>query len=167
MALLFVVSIAKDWKSPKKKKKSRSPQPDDGKTPDIALEIILPLQLQAYERMVVFLERIRIQALLQRFSRPQTVREKETLLVKTIRSEFDHNVSQQIYVSPEAWEAVTSAKEQTIHLIHVTASKFSPEEESGDFNRELLYAPMQGKKFPVRTALEVLNAESKKLLAQR
>ncbi len=79
---------------------------------------VLPLRLQAYERIVLFLERIDLNKLLIRvkpFS--DSIADYENLLVKNIEQEYEHNLTQQIYVSPECWNLVNSAKNATIHVI--------------------------------------------------
>lgn len=79
---------------------------------------ILPLRLQAYERITLFLERIDPNKLLVRvkpFS--DSIEDYENLLVKNIEQEFDHNLSQQIYMSPECWNIVHAAKNATLHIV--------------------------------------------------
>ena len=79
---------------------------------------ILPLRLQAYERITLFLERIDPNKLLVRvkpFSDSKD--EYENLLVKNIEQEFEHNLTQQIYVTPECWNLVNAAKNATINII--------------------------------------------------
>ncbi len=79
---------------------------------------ILPLRLQAYERITLFLERIDPNKLLVRvkpFSDSKD--EYEKLLVKNIEQEFEHNLTQQIYVTPECWNLVNAAKNATINII--------------------------------------------------
>ncbi|MGO3181743.1 MAG: hypothetical protein ACTIJ9_02820 [Aequorivita sp.] len=79
---------------------------------------LLPLRLQAYERMVLFLERIDPNKLLIRvkpFS--DSMEDYENLLIKNIEQEYEHNLTQQIYISPECWNLVIAAKNATIHVI--------------------------------------------------
>ncbi|MCG2431288.1 hypothetical protein [Aequorivita xiaoshiensis] len=79
---------------------------------------VLPLRLQAYERLTLFLERIDLNKLLVRvkpFSDGKD--EYEKLLVQNIEQEFDHNLTQQVYVSVECWNVVKAAKNATINII--------------------------------------------------
>ena len=79
---------------------------------------ILPLRLQAYERIVLFLERIDPNKLLIRIKPfSDSIEDYETLLVRSIEQEYEHNLTQQIYVSPECWNLVNAAKNATIHII--------------------------------------------------
>jgi hypothetical protein len=79
---------------------------------------VLPLRLQAYERITLFLERIDPNKLLIRVKPFSDSKDDyENLLVKNIEQEFDHNLTQQIYVTPECWNIVSAAKNATIHII--------------------------------------------------
>lgn len=79
---------------------------------------ILPLRLQAYERITLFLERIDPNKLLVRVKPFSDAKDDyENLLIKNIEQEFDHNLTQQIYISPECWNLVNAAKNATIHII--------------------------------------------------
>jgi hypothetical protein len=82
---------------------------------------LLPLRLQAYERLTLFAERISPGALLLRVHKSHmNARSFHAELVATIREEFDHNVSQQIYVGDKAWSKVKQAKEETIRLMNLS-----------------------------------------------
>ncbi|MCG2419569.1 hypothetical protein K8089_11090 [Aequorivita sp. F47161] len=90
---------------------------------------VLPLRLQAYERITLFLERVDPKKLLIRvkpFSDSKDDYEK--LLVKNIEQEYDHNLTQQIYITPECWNLVNAAKNATIHIIRQAAMN----EKNGD-----------------------------------
>ncbi len=79
---------------------------------------VLPLRLQAYERITLFLERIDPKKLLVRVKPFSDSKEDyENLLIKNIEQEYDHNLTQQIYVTPECWNLVIAAKNATIHVI--------------------------------------------------
>lgn len=87
-------------------------------------KIVLPVQLQAYERMILFLERINPETLVFRLFDPSlSVGDFKNLLLKNIREEFDHNLSQQVYMSHEAWQLIRSAKEDVIRIINVAHSR--------------------------------------------
>lgn len=162
IVFLFVGMTVKDWWFSSKRKKKEAAQPSGGNG---RLEITLPLCLQAYERLVVFLERSRPEFLIQRLYQPQlNVQETGRLLTRTIRSEYEHNVSQQIYVSDAAWDAIESAKEQLIHLIHAVASSLPPEEDGSMLRKKLLNLSSKEGGAPIALALKILNNESKKLL---
>lgn len=81
---------------------------------------ILPTRLQAYERLTLFMERIKPGSLVLRVHKSNmTSRMLQTELTATIREEFEHNITQQIYVSDRAWQKVRQAKEETIRIINI------------------------------------------------
>ncbi|MBD0405049.1 hypothetical protein [Flammeovirga sp. EKP202] len=103
------------------------------------IEQTLPLRLQAYERLALFLERISYRELLDRINYDEisALLFQQSLLI-TIRDEFNHNLSQQIYVSPELWEMIRGTKEESISFINNVA-KDLPENATGfDLAKALL-----------------------------
>ncbi len=82
-----------------------------------------PLKLQAYERLILLADRIALPNLISRSNQPGlNVQEMQHLLVQTIRQEFEHNITQQIYVSHEAWDAIRNLKEQNMLIVNQVAS---------------------------------------------
>jgi hypothetical protein len=125
-----------------------------------------PLKLQAYERLILLADRIALPNLISRSNQPGlSVREMQNLLIQTIRSEFDHNITQQIYVSPEAWDAIRNLKEQNMLIINQVAS-FLPESATGqDLNKSLLEMVMQTPKASLHHIVsDALSFEAKKIL---
>ena len=97
---------------------------------------IIPLRLQAYERLTVFLERISLNNLLGRVYQPGlTVREFHLELLSSIRAEFEHNISQQIYVSQEVWNSVRSAREEIVKIINTAASSIDPNAKGAELSK--------------------------------
>jgi hypothetical protein len=84
-------------------------------------------------------------------------------LIQTIKAEFDHNVAQQIYVSPTAWEAVKTLKEQTITIINQVASQLPENATAMDLNKQILEVFLQAENSPSELTSQILNAEAKKL----
>src|SRR5689334_16196024 len=81
-----------------------------------------PLQLQAYERLVMLAERIALPSLIGRVNQGgMTAREMQMLLLESIKQEYDYNATQQIYVSPVAWEAIRNLKDQTMLIVNQVA----------------------------------------------
>ncbi|GAA0545379.1 DUF7935 family protein [Chitinophaga japonensis] len=130
-----------------------------------AQSAVLPLQLQAYERLVLLVERINPQSLISRVYQPEmTVVDMQISLVQTIKAEFDHNISQQIYVSPAAWETVKTLKEQTITLINQIATQLPPDAPAKELNKQILETFLQSGESPSDVAAQILNAEAKKIM---
>ena len=126
-----------------------------------------PLKLAAYERLILLADRISLPNLISRSNQPGlTVREMQHLLVQTIRQEFDHNITQQLYVSPEAWDAIRNLKEQNLLIIHQVAT-FLPENASGqDLNKAMLEMVVQNPKASLHHIVaDALSFEAKKVLS--
>jgi len=124
------------------------------------------LQLQAYERLTLLTDRIALPNLVNRVNQPGlSAKEMQSLLARSIRQEFEHNSTQQIYVSPEAWDAVRNLKEQNLLIINQVAS-FLPENATGlDLNKSLLELTMQNPKASLHNVVaEALSYEAKKLM---
>ena len=102
------------------------------------------LKLQAYERLILFANRIAIPHLVSRLqqdgksSSSLSSTDQQLLLVSTIKEEFEHNVTQQLYVSKTAWEAVSNFKEKNILLIHQAAATLPVGSNAGELNRLLI-----------------------------
>lgn len=116
----------------------------------------LPIRLQAYERMTLFLERINPSKLLIRVSPVSADKnDYETLLVSTIENEFDHNLSQQIYISEECWNIIKAAKNATIQLIR----KSNMSADSAEKMRENVLNELLEKQSPSNAALSYIKTE--------
>jgi hypothetical protein len=124
------------------------------------------LQLQAYERLTLLTDRIALPNLVNRVNQPGlSAKEMQLLLAQTIRQEFEHNTTQQIYVSAEAWGAVKNLKEQNLLIVNQVAS-FLPENATGlELNKSLLELTMQNPKASLHSVVaEALSYEAKKLM---
>ena len=125
-----------------------------------------PLQLQAYERLVMLSERISLPNLISRASQPgMGARDMQIVLLENIKQEYEYNATQQIYVSPVAWEAVRNLKEQNMLIINQVAQTLPPEASGMDLNKRLMEFVMTQKKGALHSVvLEALNFEAKKVL---
>ncbi len=102
-------------------------------------EIVVPIRLQAYERIVLLLERITPSNLISRLSSSDySAEEFHQILVHEIRNEFNHNLSQQVYMSDSAWTYVTTAVEQTISVINSSASGLEEKAKGFDLARAII-----------------------------
>ena len=124
------------------------------------------LQLQAYERLILLTDRIALPNLIQRVSQPDlNAREMQSLLIHSIRQEFEPNITQQIYVSAEAWDAVRNYKEQNLLIINQVASYLPPDAAGLDLNKHLLELLMQSPKASLQNIVsDALSYEAKKLM---
>lgn len=153
---LVVVLYLIYWK---KEKKELEPQ-------NAASGNSLNLKLQAYERLVLLAERIALPSLITRVPPGDLdIRQMQAVLIDQIKHEFDYNLSQQIYVSPQAWHAVSNLKEQNIFIINQVAQTLPPDARGMDLSKqivELINADPKVSLHPI--VLEALNFEAKKLL---
>ncbi len=123
----------------------------------------LPVRLQAYERLSLFLERITPDRLLVRIhSQGMNAQQYQSLITEAIREEFEHNVSQQIYVSEEAWKLLVDAKSATVGIINNIARDFKPDDDAMLLRKSILNKTMQMEPFPTKRALRYLKAEVKR-----
>ncbi|MBA2745829.1 MAG: hypothetical protein H0U44_06360 [Flavisolibacter sp.] len=125
-----------------------------------------PLQLQAYERLVLLCERIAMPTLISRLSQPNlSAREMQVFLIETIKQEYEYNASQQIYVTEKAWEAVRGLRDQNMLFINTIANTLPPEASAKELNRAIMEAMMKEEKAAFHTYVAMtLNAEAKKLM---
>ncbi len=118
----------------------------------------LPLRLQAYERLTLFLERLKPSKLLVRVSPISDNKEDyEALLIQTIEQEFEHNQTQQIYVSDECWNVIKAAKNTTIQLIR--KANLSEKTDTANKLREVVLTETIDKPAPSDTALLYIKNE--------
>lgn len=87
-------------------------------------KVVTPIQLQAYERLVLFLERMTPNNLVLRCYQPQmSTQLLKDVMIRNIRDEFEHNLSQQLYISQQAWAYIKNAKEDMINTINSVQAK--------------------------------------------
>jgi len=123
-------------------------------------KFITPIRLQAYERMVLLMERISPQSLIMRTQRQNiTNQELQSALLKTIRSEFEHNMAHQLYISDKAWEMVRMAKEDCIKFINQTALQTKPDGNSLQLCKLILENTMDRELDPTTKAINYLKEE--------
>lgn len=125
---------------------------------------IVPIRLQAYERIAIFLERIHPNSLIMRvYKQGMSARLLQAELLKNIRHEYDHNVAQQIYMSKPLWDAVKAAKEETIKIINIAAAKVGDDANGADLSKMIIDLSSQLEKIPSDFALDILKKEVKSL----
>jgi hypothetical protein len=149
------------WKQRKEVKKAVAKKEQAGTGPTTS-----QLQLQAYERLILLADRIALPNLISRLNQQGlSAKEMQAMLTQATRQEFDYNITQQIYVSAEAWEAIRNYKEQNLLIINQVAS-FLPADATGvDLNKHLLEMIMQNPSASLHGLVaEALSFEAKKLM---
>lgn len=120
--------------------------------------VIAPLRLQAYERMALFLERIDPNQLILRLNDGNARNaELRALLLSSIRAEFEHNLSQQIYLSSDVWTKICHAKEETIRIINISSGKLDADAPGIELVTSILEETAG--QSPVASAMEALKEE--------
>lgn len=128
--------------------------------------ITVRLRLQAYERLVLFLERIHPRQLIPRiYHSDMTVAELEAAIIFNIRAEYEHNLSQQIYVTRQVWNAVRGVKEQEINMVSQIARQLSPSAPAKDLHQRMVDYLLTVEDMPIEVAMQVINEEAKTVLS--
>lgn len=123
-------------------------------------QLFTPIRLQAYERIALLLERMTPVNLIQRVSRPGiSAAELKNLLVNDINAEYNHNLSQQIYVSHQLWALTRVVKEQTIQLINIAYMNLPGEAKGIDLTKAIFNLLVEQQENPSQKALDFLNKE--------
>lgn len=123
-------------------------------------ESVTPIRLQAYERLILLLERMQPAGMLMRTNRSgMTAHDLQSAIVQNIRDEFEHNLSQQLYISAPAWEKVRNAREEMISLINTASSRSQPESTSAELAQHILAQALEVDKLPVQQAIDFLKTE--------
>ena len=126
-------------------------------------EILLPIRLQAHERLIMFLERIHPNQLVIRLSVPSlSAFQLQTILIKSIRDEFEHNLSQQLYVSDMSWKKVVSAKEECIKQINFAATKLDSNAQANDLGGLVIERFLGLSVNPINEAIQQMKKEVRK-----
>jgi len=124
------------------------------------------LQLTAYERLTLLVDRIALQNIIPRLNNTNfSARDLQQALTQSIREEFEYNISQQIYVSADAWSAVKNLKEQNMLIVNQTASTLPANATGLDLAKNIMDYLMNHRVGTLHEVVsEVLSYEAKKLL---
>lgn len=127
-------------------------------------EIVI-LRLQAYERLALFLERITPASVIGRVRQPDMLaNELQYAIVKNIREEYEHNLSQQVYISGNAWNLITASKDEMAKTINLIGTQLPPEASSGQLINAIFTGIANANApLPTEHALEYLKAECREL----
>jgi hypothetical protein len=127
--------------------------------------ITVPMRLQAYERLILFLERISPDALLLKVkSQAHTNSDLHLTILQQIRMEYEHNISQQLYVSDEIWVCVRETKEQIVMLVNDISKHADSNGDSIHLAKLILDKLVEDGESPVSPTIRKLKAEARKLL---
>ncbi len=120
----------------------------------------IPVRLQAFERLTLYLERINVTNMVIRIQHSGLNNAQyQMLLVSTIRNEFDHNLSQQMYISTSSWEAIKAAKEESIKIINLAAGQLASDGQAAQLATKIIEITADEPLMPSDKALEILKKE--------
>ena len=132
---------------------------------------VSPIRLRAYERLALLLERTKPEHMILELQKAEpdalntwTVGQVQQYLLQTIRAEFDHNQSQQVYVSDEVWDLIIGARDQMAAFVITVASQLPPDATAQTYATTLLTAYNSNGETPTDRALEELKNEAKGML---
>lgn len=127
--------------------------------------VITPLRLRAYERLILVLERTSPNVMIVNSTKPdQTNQELHALLLATVREEFSHNLSQQIYVSDEVWGYIRGAQESLLRLINTCAAQCNPAVSASNLAEIILQVYSSSEQTPTEIAQQKLKNEVRSFL---
>ncbi|MBD8490396.1 hypothetical protein IFO69_16710 [Echinicola sp. CAU 1574] len=123
-------------------------------------DTVLPIRLQAAERLCLLLERLTPNNLVRRVNdQAYSARELHSLLLSEIREEFNHNLAQQVYFSDEAWESVRNAVEGVITLVNRAMQEVNPEAKGMDLAKKIFQLSLEQKNDGISFALQKVKSE--------
>lgn len=124
----------------------------------------LPNRVEAYQRAVLLMDRISPNSLVMRMHNPGlAAKMMQAELLKSIREEFDHNVAQQIFISPKAWEMVRNSKEEIIKIINLAGSQMTETSMAMDLSAKIFEISAEVGTLPTEITIEYLKRELQEL----
>ncbi|MEL6866217.1 MAG: hypothetical protein AAFP19_17440 [Bacteroidota bacterium] len=121
----------------------------------------IPLRLQAYERLSLFCERISIPNLVLRLrTEGMTAAELRLAMMIAVQKEFEHNITQQVYVSDQLWQIIKIARDDVVNVINLAFNEFDPGADARDFSKAMFHYLQQRQAIPQDKALEAIKKEA-------
>lgn len=152
--IMLVYLFLENWKSQEMARQSMALKKE-------YKNLILPNRVQAYERMVLFLERISPNNLIPRLNDSRySAKEFQFVLTNDISNEFEHNLSQQLYLPTKSWQLISLAKDQIIQDILQKASSLPVNATAKDLSMAILNSTISNKSnLPTKEAIELLKTD--------
>ena len=127
-------------------------------------EYFLPNRVEAYQRSILYLERIHPNSLIMRVHNPGLpAKAMQAELLKTIREEYDHNVAQQLFVSPQGWKMLRDSKDETIKIINIAGNQMGDTSLSTDLATKIFELVGEIGQLPTEITVEYLKRELQEL----
>ena len=124
----------------------------------------LPNRVDAYQRIILLMERIHPNSLVMRHNNPGLpAAAMQMKLLESIRSEYEHNIAQQMFISPQAWEVVRKAKDETVKIINLAGQQMGPTSNGMDLSSKIFEIVAEVGTLPTEIAVTALKEEVQKL----
>tara|TARA_B110000503_G_C6991407_1_gene347511 strand:+ start:336 stop:857 length:522 start_codon:yes stop_codon:yes gene_type:complete len=126
-------------------------------------KVITPIKLQAFERMILFLERVNLSNLVMRtFSNGMTAKALQSKMHATIREEYEHNIALQLYIPNNTWKMIRSSKEETVKVINNCADQLNDGASGLELSQFILELVGKVETTPTDIAIDALKNEMTK-----
>jgi hypothetical protein len=123
-------------------------------------EFFLPNRVEAYQRAVLLMERIHPNSLVMRLHNPgMPAKALQADFLKAIREEYDHNVAQQLFISPQAWQMVKNSKEETIKIINIAGNQMQATSTGMELSAKIFELVAEIGQLPSEITVELLKKE--------
>lgn len=117
------------------------------------------LKFQAYERLILFIERIKPESLILRINNQKlTISEFQLLLIGEIRKEYEYNLTQQLYISNQSWNACTKAKDSMISIINTASYNTAPNSTPIELSNNIFKLYIE-KQYDIQNAITILKKD--------
>jgi hypothetical protein len=127
-------------------------------------EYFLPSRVEAYQRAILLMERIHPNSLVMRLHNPGLpAKALQAEFLKAIREEYDHNVAQQLFVSPQGWQMVKNSKEETIKIINIAGNQMLATSSGMDLSAKIFELVAEIGQLPTEITVEYLKTELQEL----
>lgn len=127
-------------------------------------KLTTPMRLQAYERLILFLERVAMDKLVVRVNKPgMSAKLLQADLIRTITQEFDHNLTQQMYISNNSWEIIKKAKDELLKVITLAGTQMKPDAKGLDLAQKIFEIMTKLERSPSQYAILILKKEIRQM----
>jgi hypothetical protein len=127
-------------------------------------EFFLPMRVDAYQRAILLMERIHPGSLVMRLHNPaHPAKRLQTDILQAIREEYDHNVSQQLFISPQAWTMLRNSKEETIKIINIAGNQMQPTSTGTDLAAKIFEIVAEVGTLPTEITVDYIKKEFQEL----
>ncbi len=124
----------------------------------------LPQRVDAYQRVILLMERIHPNSLVMRHNNPGLpAAAMQIKLLESIREEFDHNIAQQMFIKGETWEMAKKAKEETLKIIHLAGQQMGPTSNGMDLSSKIFEIVGEVGTLPSEIAVQALKKDVQEL----